>query len=171
MATEDDRRNLCERLARGHAVLFIGQGYLGLQETAQDDFLTPLRLSSAYLPVASYHDLIGRWPFSDREPRLFSVLQNMSRRIAVPDWLETVAKLPWNTVVNSAFDEVLERQAVSAEWRRVDPIWNSKREPVNPRDRILNCMSSNCSGALQAIATTSSPQSMISLSWNAAATP
>ena len=133
MATEDDRRHLCERLAKGPAVLFIGQGYLGLESGGKDAFLDTIASKFDLANVHAYHDLIGRWPFHDRE-RLFSVLHNINQRIAVPDWLERVAKVPWNAVVTSAFDEVLER-ALRADWRRVESVWNSKSEPEDSRNR------------------------------------
>ena len=133
MANDDDRRDLCERLAKGPAVLFLGQGYLGLQNGGNDPYLHAIGEKFALAPVSSYQDLPGRWPSKDRE-RLFSTLQNISQRIAVPDWLDAAAKVSWNAVITSAFDEVVER-ALRADWRRVDPIWNSKREPEDPRDR------------------------------------
>jgi hypothetical protein len=133
VVTEDDRRDLSERLARGPAVLFIGQAYLGLENGGKDIFLNTIATKFDLAGVSSYQDLIGRWPFHDRE-RLFSVLHNINQRIAVPDWLETVAKVPWNAVITSAFDEVLER-SLRADWRRVEPVWNSKSEPEDPRNR------------------------------------
>ena len=101
MATDEDRRNLCERLAKGPAVLFIGQGYLGLENDGKDIFLDTLSAKFDLANVSSYHDLIGKWPFKDRE-RFFSALHNITQRIAVPDWLETVAKVAWNAVITSA---------------------------------------------------------------------
>ena len=133
MANEDDRRDLCERLVKGPAVLFLGQGYLGLRSGGNDPYLNAIAEKFSLAPISSYHDLLGNWPSHDRE-RLFSALHNISQRIAVPDWLETAAKLHWNAVVTSAFDEVLER-ALRADWRRVEAIWNSTGEPEDPRDR------------------------------------
>jgi len=133
MNTSDDQsRELCLALVQGPALLFLGQETL--RKGTGTDLL--LRTASAKLgvpQVQNYRDLLNAWPGREQE-HLFATLHHISEHILVTDWLLTVAEILWNTVFTTCIDEVIDR-AFRNDWREIDPLFNDRRIPENPRSR------------------------------------
>jgi len=122
-----DTRDLLSRLSVGPAFLFLGQasesldtgGYrlLGQSATDADPVNSPMEIQTL-----------------DPQARrmLYATLANVSRESEIPEWLEAVARYPWNGVLTSRIDAEILR-AFESDWRRVVPGFGSGR-PRHPRN-------------------------------------
>lgn len=129
-----DRHELEElfrSLSDGPAILFLGQATLR-EYAGEDLFLATCNTRFNLENGASLGDLLDRWK-NENPAQLGSLLHNISMRIAVPETLESVGRIPWNAVVTSCFHEVVDR-AFEADWRTVGPVLDV-RSPAEPRSR------------------------------------
>jgi hypothetical protein len=124
-------KQMCRSISDGPAVLFLGQNTL-LHYAGEDLFLSTCKERFGLAGKVTYKALLERWQKED-PVQLGSILHNISMRIAVPESLESVAALPWNTVLTSCFHDVIER-ALHAEWRTVGTVLG-RQSPAEPRSR------------------------------------
>ena len=132
-------RELSVRLRQDPAVLLLGQAYLKLDRGA-DPFLA---------------DVLAKYGPEDAEPRDYnqvlrgtahqaaeaalSWMQQRSERMSTPKWLEAVASLAWSSVYTSAIDALWYR-SFRSQWRELHPIFQTKVNPADPRNRTwLHC--------------------------------
>lgn len=124
-------KDLCQAIVEGPAVLFLGQSIL--QEYAGKDlFLSTSATRFGLGGEPNLGDLLHRWRDED-SAQLSNLLHNISIRIAVPESLQVIGKLPWNAVLTSCFHEIVDR-ALQADWRTVGPVLD-RRSPAEPRSR------------------------------------
>jgi hypothetical protein len=130
--TTTEKETFFQALRAGPAVLFLGQDVLARASTA-DHFLTAAATKLQSPGIQTYADLLNAAAGHKRED-LCGSWHRLSCCIAVPDWLDVVAGVAWNTVLTSAFHEVVNR-ALETEWRQVVPVWNDRYQPDDPRSR------------------------------------
>lgn len=110
-----NKREFLERLPAGPAFLLLGQAS---DHQSDPPGLLAQAAAEARLDVPDYAALAAV-PAADRR-RLYDAVAAVSRDSAVPDWLEEVARYPWNGVLTTRFDGEVAR-AFDNEWRRVVP--------------------------------------------------
>lgn len=108
------QQQLLERLPGGPAFLLLGQSSdkLGGDQT----LLQRAAAQAGTGPVEDYHTLASL-PRGERV-RLHRALAEISAADDVPEWLEEVARYPWNGVLTTRVDSQAAR-AFDTEWRRV----------------------------------------------------
>lgn len=110
------KRDLLERLPAGPAFLILGQASDSMG--GDRPRLLAQAAAMAALEVPGYDALARTTPPERR--RLYQALAAVSLDSAVPDWLEEVARYPWNGVLTTRVDAEVAR-AFDNEWRRVVP--------------------------------------------------
>jgi len=124
------------RLAKGPAVLFLGQHYLAT-DTGSDPLLA--EFLKKYKPTTtnnnSYTQLLDGFDATQGEATL-SWIDERCKRIAPPEWLKIVSDYPWNAVFTSAIDSVWPG-CFRNSWRDVNLILEEKYNPSNPRNQLL----------------------------------
>ena len=128
-----------ERLNRGPAVLFLGQGYLSL-ETGADSYLHEIlrKFGPAGLEEESYFSLLDGTMANSPDVSL-AWMDERCRRLSTPDWLNSVSRYAWSAVYSSAFDSIWQN-TFRSEWREVHPILVEKYRSGDPRNRHrLHC--------------------------------
>lgn len=130
---------LYQQLNQGPAVLLLGQRYLQL-ETGEDAFLSEILRKYSQTPLQSvdYFQIFNTNAQDSVEASL-AWMQERSGRLSVPRWLITVADYPWSAVYTSAIDTIWTR-AFRKEWRSIQPLFEEKFDPPDPRNRTnLHC--------------------------------
>lgn len=118
--------------------LYLGQNYLQLGAST-DPLLSSI--SGKYLlpgkgkpsEIRSFKELLSQCVFED-ESAARTWISETCQRLATPQWLEVVAKMPWSGVYSSAIDTHL-LKAFRNEWRDVQPIFGKKFFSQDPRSR------------------------------------
>lgn len=120
------------------AFLFLGQNYLSL-DSGRDHFLAEiLRKYNNGEEPTDYKQIFLGEAHKSKELTLAWMHERCSR-FSPPQWLEIVAKFPWNGVYTSAIDEIWTR-AFRSEWREIQPIYDLDFDPSEPRNRSrLHC--------------------------------
>ena len=133
-----DFSRLYARLKDGPMFLLLGQNYLSI-ETGRDPLLAEIRRKySVESGTRGYFDLFARQT-GDSDTQILAWIDERCRRIAIPRWLLEVAQLPWNGTLASAFDTVW-ASAFRLPWRDVQPIFDDRYRPLDPRSRrLLSC--------------------------------
>lgn len=130
----------CRRLDEGPALLFLGQGTLGI-ESGKDSFLAEVLRKyhrTGISSVPTYDDLLANSSDSSPEQAL-AWMHQLCNRVAVPPWLGVVANYPWSGIFTSAIDAVWDR-AFQSEHRELYKIFEERVRPLDPRNRmILHC--------------------------------
>jgi hypothetical protein len=137
---EDMTGDFVARLTNRPAFLFLGQAYLGLGSNS-DPFFTEVarKYAGGATAVDSYSKLVRAWSIENAEEAL-SWMDERCRRITLPASLDVIAGLQWSGVLSSAIDSIWPR-AFRNEWRQIQPIFEEKYRPSDPRNRsILHCM-------------------------------
>lgn len=119
--------------------LFLGQNYLRL-ETGTDPFLSEIlrKYGRVNGEVPHYGQLLeGEAQYLTDSA--IAWMQERCQRISVPEWLKTVARFSWSGVYTSSID-VIWPKAFRSEWRELQPIFEEKYNPRDPRNRSkLHC--------------------------------
>lgn len=130
---------LYRRLSRGPAFLFLGQDYLRL-ESGQDTFLEEVLRKYGEIQESSfsYSNILN----GEITRSIESSLAWMHRRcdlLSIPNWLKIIADFAWNGIYSSAIDSVWPK-AFYTEWRELQPIFEEKYRPINPRNQFkMHC--------------------------------
>jgi hypothetical protein len=130
---------LYERLKHGPSFLFLGQDYLRI-ETGRDPLLSEIirKYGPQNVAVPTYYSLFDGTAAEHRDVAL-AWMDERCKRISVPDWLRTVTQFAWNGVYTSSIDSIL-LSAFRSSWREVQPIFEEKFNPSDPRNkRVLHC--------------------------------
>jgi hypothetical protein len=129
----------CSRLKRGPAILFLGQDYLRL-ESGVDPFLSEiLRKYGKVTEPDTQYDLILESDAKNSPEASLAWMQKLCDRFSIPPWLSTVGEFAWSAVFTSAIDLIWVK-AFRSDWRELQPIFEEKYKPHNPRSRqVLNC--------------------------------
>jgi hypothetical protein len=127
-------KDLITQLKGGPAFLLLGQNYLRTGE-AQDKFLTAIvrRFGSEADKANSYFDIFQTATASNEDSAL-SWMDELSNKLSVPDWLQSVANFNWAGLYTSAIDSTIPR-AFKSPWREVQPIFEEKFVPADPRNK------------------------------------
>jgi hypothetical protein len=135
------QRELYERLQTGPAFLFLGQNHLRL-ETGTDPFLAEvLRKYNEHDKGVDdhYYSRIFEGAAKEFPETSLAWMQERCRRFSAPEGLQVIAQFPWSGVYTSAIDTILPT-AFGTEWRELQPIFEEKFSPANPRNRSnLHC--------------------------------
>jgi hypothetical protein len=124
-------------LTQGPAFLLLGQKYLAL-ESGTDGLLSEVAkkyVGASHRATATYDSILDTQASAAVEASL-AWIEERCRRISPPDWLVTIADFPWSGVVTSAIDTVW-WSAFRRPWRELQPLFEEKYRPVNPRNRLL----------------------------------
>ena len=138
-ARHEDEKSIYDRLKHGPSFLFLGQDYLRI-ETGQDPLLSEI--------IRKYG------PHNADDPSYYSVFEGDAaqhpdaalvwmdercKRLSAPEWLHTVSEFAWSGVYTSSIDSIV-LSAFRSAWREVQPIFEEKFSPNDPRNkRILHC--------------------------------
>lgn len=77
--------------------------------------------------------------FGVDDEETISWMHNLSQRISVPQWMNSVAKYQWSSIYTSVIDETIIR-AFRSDWRRVSVISSTKQSPSDLTNRKnLHC--------------------------------
>lgn len=130
----DKRLDLFVKLKTGPAALFLGQNYLQL-ESGTDPFLSAIiQKYGNDSHELDYHQILRGIAHESIESSLPWMYQ-LSKRIAIPNWLKTVSGYAWCNVYTSAIDVVWPRAFIS-KWRELEYLFEEKYNPANPRNRL-----------------------------------
>lgn len=135
----DSDNNLYSTLNRGPAFLFLGQDYLRL-ESGKDPFLSEIlrKFNPTVEKQDNYYQIIDTAVTESIDSSL-SWMQERCDRLSSPGWLKIVSKYAWNGIYTSAIDLLWQRE-FRLEWRSLQPIFEEKHFPSNPRNPLkLNC--------------------------------
>lgn len=127
-------KEIIKRIENGPAVLLLGQSYLSL-ETGEDQFLR--MISKKYNNSNNYESYksILDWKITENSNDVISWMYKLSKSIPVPEWIDSISKIPWSAVYTSSFDTVLNR-VFENEWRSIQPIFDDKFRISDPRDKL-----------------------------------
>lgn len=114
--------------------MLLGQKYLAL-ETGKDRFLQMIskKYNSQSLEE-SYKSLLD-WGITEDDATVFSWMYKLSKSIPTPEWISSIAKIPWSSVYTSSYATILTR-AFESDWRSVQPITDERYRVSDPRDKI-----------------------------------
>ena len=134
-----EREELHIALKRGPAFLFLGQDYLRL-ESGADSFL-----SEVLRKYGQEDDHSPRYSqiFDGEAQKSIDIslawMRERCKRLSVPQWLKTVASFNWSGVYTSAIDTIW-LKSFESEWRELEPLFDEKYTPIDPRNRSkLHC--------------------------------
>ncbi len=130
---DDITRDLYSRLKKGQVFLFLGQNYLKL-EAGQDPFLEEVihKYGNAGEGSPSYFNLFEGEAQNSVEDSL-AWMQARCMKFSIPGWINTISDYAWSGVYTSAIDTIWYR-AFHKEWREVQPVFEEKYNPSNPRN-------------------------------------
>jgi len=123
-----------DRLKKGPAILFLGQGYLGL-DTGVDPFLSEVlrKYGKPGEEAQDYRQLLETEANKSSEHAL-AWMHELCKRLSAPDWLATVASYPWSCVYTSAIDAIW-INSFRAPWRELQPVFDEVYKPSDPRNK------------------------------------
>src|SRR5579859_529544 len=127
------RTKFYEQIKEGPIFLLLGQNYLRI-ESGTDQFLS-IALRKFNCPNSEpqhYDQLLQGKAYEDVEAAL-GWMEERCVHLPAPEWLATVAQLPWNGIYTSAID-IIWPPSFENEWRRIDPVVDEKYKPISPRD-------------------------------------
>ena len=131
-------QNFWEQLNRGPAVLFLGQDYLR-SETGSDPLLREVRGRFGGSDESSGYRLLFEGTANESGDSALAWMSERCRRLSPPEWVQSVAAFPWNSVFSSAIDP-LWHPAFRNDWREVAPVYDHEYYPSDPRNRrVLHC--------------------------------
>ncbi len=131
--------HFCMKMTQGPAFLLLGQDYLR-SESEADPFLSEIvrKYGKSDGQPLHYGQIFQGQAHYSIEAAL-AWMQERCDRISVPHWLTTVASFAWNGIYTSAIDTIWLR-AFRAEWRELQPLFEEKYRPIDPRNRSkLHC--------------------------------
>lgn len=134
-----DERTIYDRLKQGPSFLFLGQDYLRI-ETGEDPLLCEIirKYGPQSVEAPNYYCLFEGDAAQHRDVAL-AWMDERCKRLSVPDWLQTVAQFAWSGIYTSSIDSIL-LAAFRSAWREVQPIFEEKFNPSDPRNkRVLHC--------------------------------
>lgn len=125
---------IIKRLESGPAVLMLGQKYLSL-ETGEDIFLKMISKKYNSQNFEETYKSVLDWEITEDANTVFSWMYKLSKSIPIPEWINSIAKIPWSAVYTSSYDTILNR-AFESDTRSVQPISDEKYRVSDPRDKI-----------------------------------
>jgi len=129
-----DESTFYSRLRTAPSFLFLGQRYLAL-ETAIDPLLADLIRKYGTSPgKRKGYFSIFTGEAGDGGDATLSWINERSKRLSEPDWFATVREFPWSGLYTSAIDAYLV-PAFRTAWRDIQPIFEEKYSPSDPRNR------------------------------------
>ncbi|MFP3681389.1 hypothetical protein SB725_30370, partial [Pseudomonas sp. SIMBA_041] len=96
---------IIKKLEVGPAVLMLGQKYLSL-ETGVDPFLKMISKKYNNQDFTESYSSILEWNISEDTSTVLSWMYRLSKSIPTPEWITSIAKIPWSSVYTSAFDTI-----------------------------------------------------------------
>ena len=119
--------------------MFLGQDYLGI-ETGQDPLLSEIirKYGPQNAADPSYYCIFEGSAAQQPEAAL-AWMDGRCKRLSVPDWLHAATQFAWSGLYTSSIDSIL-LGAFRSAWREVQPIFEEKFNPSDPRSkRVLHC--------------------------------
>ena len=133
-----DLREFWDQLNKGPATLFLGQNYLRV-ETGTDPLLVEVQSRFGGTTTRPSYSLLLDGTANQSADAAFTWMFERCRRLSPPEWLQSIAGFPWNSVFSSAIDPIW-LQAFRNEWREVAPVYDDEYFPRDPRNRrVLHC--------------------------------
>ena len=133
-----DLREFWDHLNKGPATLFLGQNYLRI-ETGTDPLLVEIQSRFGGSITRPSYNLLLDGSANQSADVAFTWMFELCRRLSPPEWLQSIAGFPWNSVLSSAIDPIW-LQVFRNEWREVAPIYDDEYFPRDPRNRrVLHC--------------------------------
>lgn len=132
-------KDLYVLLKNGPAFLFLGQNYLSL-ESGNDPFLSEIlrKFNSAVETQDKYYDIFEGDAYLAIDSSL-NWMQERCSRLSAPKSLKTISKIAWNGIYTSAIDVIWQKD-FRMDSRTLQPIFEEKFNPANPRNRSkLTC--------------------------------
>jgi hypothetical protein len=127
-------KDLITQLREGPAILFLGQDYLKAGDVPDKVLSATIKRYGPELPQAdTYFDLFKTNIGEAGDAAMFW-MDELSNKLSVPDWLQVVANFNWAGLYTSAIDSLIPR-AFRSQWREVQPIFEEKFVPADPRNR------------------------------------
>ncbi len=136
---EEEKNLFFNSLKKGPAFLFLGQNYLQ-GENGTDPFLQSIqkKYGNPSDKTRGYSLIFNGTALNNSEISL-SWMHNLSQRISPPETMEKIVQYCWSGVYTSAIDDVILR-AFRTQWREVDPIFSTIKNPDDPRNKHkLHC--------------------------------
>ncbi len=139
MANHKDQRTIYDRLKQGPSFLYIGQDYLRI-ETGQDPLLSEIvRKYGPQNPATLSYYNIFEGDAAQQPDAALAWMDERCKRLSVPEWLHAVSQFAWSGIYTSSIDSIL-LGAFRSPWREVQPIFEEKFNPSDPRNkRVLHC--------------------------------
>ena len=133
-----DLQEFWDQLNKGPATLFLGQSYLQV-ETGSDPLLAEIKGRFGGVVTRPSYNLLLNGTANQSPDAAFTWMFERCRRLSPPEWIQSIAGFPWNSVFSSAIDPIW-LQAFRNEWREVTPIYDDEYFPRDPRNRRdLHC--------------------------------
>lgn len=140
MATgHEDEKSIFDKLKQGPSFLFLGQDYLRI-ETGQDPLLSEIirKYGPQNVEAPSYYCVLDG-DASQHADAALAWMDERCKRLSAPEWLQTVSQFAWNGIYTSSIDSIV-LSAFRSGWREVQPIFEEKFNPSDPRNkRVLHC--------------------------------
>ena len=133
----DYLEDFTKRLESGPALLLLGQRYLALDD-GLDAFLSEISrkyASESFSDVPTYDRLLESG-VTDNSDASLAWMEERCRRLSLPAWASPVSDYAWSGVVTSAIDTIW-WSAFRKPWRELQPLFEEKFRPANPRNRLL----------------------------------
>ena len=123
-------------LRGGPAFLFLGQRYLGL-DSGSDPFLSEiLRKYGAQQSADKGYFALFDSQVAESGDASLAWMDDRCKRIRKPEWLGQISEFSWSGIYTSAIDSLL-LPSFRASWRDVQPIFEEKYNPSDPRNRKI----------------------------------
>jgi hypothetical protein len=125
--------NFYDQIIEGPIFLLLGQNYLRVED-GTDHFLSIAlnKFNCPTTPPIHYEQLLHGNAHNDIEAAL-RWMEERCAHLPAPEWLTTVAQLPWNGFYTSAID-IIWPHVFENEWRNIQPLVDEKLNPLNPRN-------------------------------------
>src|SRR5271154_2060858 len=135
----EDEKSIFDRLKQGPSFLFLGQDYLRI-ETGQDPLLSEIirKYGPQNVEGPSYYCVFDGDAAQHPDTALVW-MDERCKRLSAPEWLHTVSQFAWNGIYTSSIDSIV-HSAFRSAWREIQPIFEEKFNPSDPRNkRVLHC--------------------------------
>lgn len=131
-------QGIIKRIKEGPAILLLGQKYLSLtnnKDNLLNKTVSKFGSSSEVNNIDVDYNILHKINIGKDYEAVSSWIENLSKDMAVPLWLDRIATIPWSHVYTSAIDSIIAR-AFSSEWRSVQPVYDEKFKISDLRNKF-----------------------------------
>lgn len=132
------KEEIIKKIELGPCFLLIGQKYLSL--TSNNDVLLEKCIQKYSQNLAETedkfnYDILFKLDLSKKYEAASTWIENLSKNISVPLWLDRISNVPWSGVYTSVIDSIIDRAFVN-DWRKVQPVNDEKYRIIEPRNKF-----------------------------------